>query len=110
MRRAGEHKQECYFKAGQPIPGEDALPKVGNDHSGDMKMRTIEEAEDVSQNPMDIWEKVNKEFLKKYYGSNYIGMRKDQVVNLVNNHRKQKIGGDAIIILSKRLVEMPCRR
>ena len=95
MRSSGEHKQECYFKAGQPIPGEDALPKVGNDHSGDMKMRTIEEAEDVSQNPMDIWEKVNKEFLKKY-GKNYIGMRKDQVINLVNNHRRQKIGGDAL--------------
>ena len=95
MRGSGEHKQECYFKAGQTIPGDDALPKVGNDHSADMKIRTMEEAEDVSQNPIDIWEKVNNEFLKKY-GQNYIGMRKDQVVNLVNNHRKQKIGGDAL--------------
>ena len=89
MLSTGNHIAACYFHAGVLCPG---IPQVGRNFTAEMKEYVQCCARDTSLTPLDIWDKSNKYFLD-LGGSNYIGLSKNEVTNLVNNYRKNNIAG-----------------
>ena len=97
IEAAGSHNEFCYHKAGMEAPEHLQLKQkeLGHLYHDEMRLRTSVLAKETTDNATEIWRVINDEFIEKG-GSNYQGLRKSQVTNLVYNLRAQEAGVDAV--------------
>ena len=97
MQAAESHNEFCYHKAGMEAPEhlQSEQKELGHLYHDEMRLRTSVLAKETTHNANEIWRMVNDEFIEKG-GSNYQGLRKSQVADLVYNLRAQEAGVDAV--------------